>query len=177
MTKKASVTVHPLRRCRWCKGKFKAEVKRVVNGVQIRNEYCSGSCAAFARHGKKAPRWKGGKRPRKDGYVEIFLKPDKRGESGRKYQLEHIQKMEQKLGRKLTKNEVVHHKNGIKSDNNLRNLELKTQQKHTTDHKKGQVISSEWATKISKGLKRAHTRKGKDYWQVRPGRKRVEVNT
>lgn len=50
------------------------------------------------------------------------------------YVYEHRYVMEQKLGRLLSYNEVVHHKNGNKLDNDLDNLELKLRPGHTHDH-------------------------------------------
>lgn len=43
---------------------------------------------------------------------------------------EHRYLMEQKVGRKLTKNEHVHHVNGDSLDNNLDNLEILTNSEH-----------------------------------------------
>jgi len=85
-----------------------------------------------SRLGEKHPNWKGGKYL-KEGYVWILTsKPN--GLNGRggykKYWLEHRVVMEKHLGRLLKKYEQVHHKNGIKHDNRISNLELVTNKTH-----------------------------------------------
>jgi len=68
--------------------------------------------------GPAQPAWvKGVVKPGKDGYVRLVL-PD-----GRRV-LEHVHVKEQELGRRLAPGENVHHKNGIKDDNDPGNLEL-----------------------------------------------------
>jgi len=57
-------------------------------------------------------------------------------EKGRVWKLEHHVVMKKKIGRALLPNETVHHRNGIKTDNRLRNLELWSSQ-----HSRGQRVS------------------------------------
>lgn len=49
---------------------------------------------------------------------------------GKKWIREHIYLMEQHLGRKLKKNECIHHINAIKTDNRIENLKIVTRDNH-----------------------------------------------
>lgn len=73
--------------------------------------------------GSKNPRWVGGRRLDKDGYIIIYC-PDHPYRSCDNYVREHRLVMEQFLKRFLHPTEVVHHINGIKNDNCIDNLML-----------------------------------------------------
>lgn len=75
----------------------------------------------------------GTKRIRKDGYVEIKVDPV----GG--WELEHRWIMENHLKRKLTKKEVIHHKNFIKHHNKLDNLQILTDMEHNRLHMKKRI--------------------------------------
>jgi hypothetical protein len=93
-------------------------------------------------HGKRnhlAPRWKGGRKIRKDGYT-LVVAPDEHPypaytkPSGLKYILEHRYAMEQHLGRYLEPQEVIHHINNNPRDNRIENLRLySSQSEHIKD--------------------------------------------
>lgn len=70
------------------------------------------------RKGKNHHNWKGGRHENKYGYVVLSV-------DGRKV-FEHVLVMESNIGRPLHKGEQVHHKNGIRNDNRIENLELWT---------------------------------------------------
>jgi len=76
----------------------------------------------------------------KSGYVRLF-RPEFPGSNGRKHATEHIAVMCRSLGRPLYQNETVHHKNGIRSDNRLENLELRAGP-HGQGQRIGDLVSS-----------------------------------
>lgn len=83
-------------------------------------EFCSRSCA---NSGKFHPLWNGGKYETKEGYIKIKKRShpfcDTEG-----YVMEHRLVMERFLNRYLKQTEVVHHINGDRSNNRLKNLIL-----------------------------------------------------
>jgi hypothetical protein len=88
--------------------------------------------------------WNGGKGQNKKGYVEVYVK-DYPGTAGPIRTYEHIYVMAKHLERALLPNETVHHKNGIKNDNNIKNLEL-----WASSHPPGQRIADllQWAREL-----------------------------
>ena len=68
-----------------------------------------------------------------NGRVGVY-QPDHPSANNRGYVLRYRIVMEQKLGRRLKDKEVVHHKNGNKTDDRIENLELKERGQHTSDH-------------------------------------------
>ena len=82
-----------------------------------------------AHKGKRSFAWKGGRIQDKKGYVYIWSPEHLNAKSGG-YVAEHRYIMSRHLGRPLKPNEAVHHKNGIKDDNRLENLELMQKRVH-----------------------------------------------
>ena len=82
-------------------------------------KFCSRRCSSLRANGRKIT---------KHGYIEVLI--------GNKYIKEHRLIFQEFLGRKLLETEIVHHKNGIKSDNRIENLEITTYEKHSSDHAK-----------------------------------------
>ena len=68
--------------------------------------------------------WRGGKSRTKAGYVMRRAEGHPRAAGSSSYVFEHILVMEEHLGRYLVDGETVHHRNGVKDDNRLENLEL-----------------------------------------------------
>jgi len=69
------------------------------------------------------PMWKGGKFKDGNGYIKIKMREHLFANSSG-YVTEHRLVMEKKIGRFLKPYEMVHHKNGIRNDNRIENLQL-----------------------------------------------------
>jgi hypothetical protein len=81
--------------------------------------------------GEKSHCWNGG-RSESYGYVLVRNKNHPNSTCG--YVREHILKMTELIGRPLEKNECVHHVDGNKKNNNIKNLMLMTKKEHAKFH-------------------------------------------
>ena len=102
--------------------------------IAVNSRYCA-SCSHkginkgennpnWGKLGKESFHWKGGKYQHKSsGYILTYV--DKH-----KYEPEHRVIMETHIGRALKPEEIIHHKNGVKDDNRLENLEIVLKKTH-----------------------------------------------
>lgn len=153
--------------CGWCKKpvkKYRSQIKK------YKNHFCSRDCkyqwnttlegywkgksmSMQARlnmsqnhadvKGSKNPRWKGGKRVEKDGYILIW-KPEHPHSDYHGYVREHRLVVEQKIGRYLQPEEAVHHIDYDKKNNKIENLKLL---KNWGEHQKLHYREGSGATK------------------------------
>jgi hypothetical protein len=78
---------------------------------------------------------------------------------------EHRVIMEKHIGRKLGRDEIVHHLNGDKRDNRLDNLQIVTRAEHGRMHQTGRILSAETRQKlceVRKGIPHRYCRKLSD---------------
>ena len=116
---------------------------RLIQRAFILKPYYTGlcqNCARRSRIGEGNPNWQEGKYRTTAGYVCVRIYPDNffwlmAQHDG--YAREHRLVMAMHLGRCLQRWEHVNHKNGIKDDNRIENLELRTPSDHIRNHSKG----------------------------------------
>jgi len=125
-----------IKNCEICGNKLKTQPSRTVTG---RGRFCSRKCTGKYRStmtGKKNPCWRGGRV--KYGEYWFLYRPNHPSRRNNKYVQEHRLIIEEKIGRYLRKDEFVHHKNHIKTDNRIENLELMNKSSHHSHHSKGE---------------------------------------
>ena len=123
-----------------CDGCGKERWERILRG-KPKGNYCN-SCVQKRRRGSKASYWKGGRIVVK-GYIMVRIYPEdffypmaSHSKTHHGYVPEHRLIMAKYLKRCLLPWEVVHHRNGIKNDNRLQNLQLLPNQSyHIVDNK------------------------------------------
>lgn len=116
------------RNCDGCGKRYVARAWK-IRGINAR--FCNRSCAnasLIRPRGPASHRWRGGRFLTNEGYVRVA--DPRRGTAAQTYKshpyvLEHRLVMERELGRRLKRNETVHHRNGRRDDNRLENLELR----------------------------------------------------
>lgn len=125
--------------CEKCKKVFKKSPSDSKK-YWAKKRFCSIACSGTlfkkgfipANKGKSGPRgadnpnWKGGRYISVQGYVVIRIDGA--------YILEHRHIMQEHLGRKLGRNEHVHHMNHDKQDNRLDNLKVVDAAEHNREH-------------------------------------------
>ena len=90
-------------------------------------------CLPCSKKGERSSLWKGGRPKQGQGYIEIKLSPDDFFYSmvmRNGYVLEHRLVVAKALGRNLHRWEIVHHKNHIRDDNRIENLQLVSDDRH-----------------------------------------------
>lgn len=142
--------VHPCNKGALWLCRCECGVEKTVYGNAL-SQGTSQSCGCYQKEyckslkGDKHPSWKGGRRVDQYGYVLVNNAEYPGCEAKANTTTEHIVVMARHLKRPLRAGETVHHKNGVKHDNRIDNLEL-----WKSSHPSGQRVEDlvSWAKQL-----------------------------
>lgn len=100
-----------------------------------------------------------GRKRTPNGYVALCIKSHPYSDKTNGYVFEHRVVVEMYIGRYLKPGEIVHHKNGIKHDNRIENLEIMSNRDHTILHHKGSKRDKNFKLKLSSIAKERFSKK------------------
>ncbi len=120
--------------------------ERVLTTYNLSRNHIKSCGCARPRFGDKNQNWKGGRHLTTEGYVSLTRPVGFLGKLSAAGKVrEHVFVMTQHLGRALYPGETVHHKNGVRHENNIDNLELWNKPQPTGCRVTDQVV---WAKEI-----------------------------
>lgn len=122
------------RDCIQCGGRFysrPSEDRKCQGGAR---RYCSMKCRVLGYRGEGNPKWRGGTYTQGSGYIYEYA-PDHLHATADGYVMQHRLVIERSIGRVLDPTEEVHHRNRVRDDNRLENLQLMSnRQEHLAHH-------------------------------------------
>lgn len=136
----------------FCSRKCEQESKRLIYNKWVFCETCGACIEKLKSRLKRYKRIFCDEKCQREGFK---LNPPKKGNGfwyEKEYRIlhagkgkgikEHIKIMQDHIGRKLRKDEVVHHIDENRSNNDLSNLQLMTRSEHTSHHRKKKIHES-----------------------------------
>lgn len=88
--------------------------------------------------------------------------------------MQHRFIMESHIGRSLRQDEVVHHKNGVRDDNRLENLEIQNRSEHASEHGRMRKGYGGWTQNLTVRQRKELSDRAKrvQFWKYSHGRKK-----
>lgn len=105
------------------------------HGIAVRRTGFKSPKSTAPLRGSDNPKWKGGTYRHSGGYIYELAPEHPAAGRAKGYVLQHRLVMERELGRYLSDDELVHHRNEVKDDNRIENLELISRSDHMRLHK------------------------------------------